>query len=112
LINRVLQKNRVQCLDKSDYHFHDPPYPSSDLHRQGIGAVRKSASIIKPEEEDHLWEKGSLGTSSPRDLQNGLQLVLRGVQEQHDLLIGQIVQFLPDLTVHYKDVYYKYTNEE
>ena len=106
-------------LDKSDYRFRDLHRTldtvSSDLHRQGIGATRKSAGIILPEEEDLLWAKGLLGTSSPKVLQHtiffyiGLQFVLRGIQEQHDLLISQLVRFPPDQTVYSENVYYKYT---
>ena len=60
---------------------------SSVLHRDGVGVKRNSAIIISKEDEDQFWEKGLLGTSSPRVLHLsvffyiGLQFCLRGVEE-------------------------------
>ena len=41
---------------------------SSDLHRQGIGAQRKHASVITVDDENVLWEQGKFGYASPRVL--------------------------------------------
>jgi hypothetical protein len=80
-------------LDTSDKRFREIHLTldsvSSELHRQGIGAVRKSAAVISVEDDICFWEKGVMGTSSPAVLQNtvffylGLHFVLSGVQEQH-----------------------------
>ena len=87
-------------MNRNDHHFHDLHLTldiiSSSLHRQGIGVTRKSAEVIQLEEGNFLWEKGILGTSSPRDLQHtifyyvGLQFVLHGIQ---DLQIHQLTHF-------------------
>ena len=88
---------------------------SSELHKKGIGAQHKSASVITDEDEDMLWAKGSLGTSSPRTLQHtvffyiGLQFCLRGVQEQYDLTPHQLSRYPPDTRIYHDGVYYQYT---
>ena len=88
---------------------------SSDLHSKGIGAQRRSAEIIMHEDEDVLWAKGSLGSTSPRTLQHtvffyiGLQFCLRGVQEQYDLSPSQLTRHPRDMTVYHEGVYYQYT---
>ena len=52
VLNRVLQSNKApfSVVDKSDYRFRDLLKTldslSSELHRQGIGAVRHSAKVI------------------------------------------------------------------
>lgn len=87
----------------------------SDLHRQGIGAEKHSAPVIKVEDERMFWEMGLLGYGSPKVLQRsvffyvGLHFALRGVQEQHDLTPQQFVRFPPDVSVYNSSVYYQYT---
>ena len=74
--------------------------------------MRNSATVIPA--EDELWAQGILGTSSPTTLQCtifyyvGLQFVLRGIQEQHDLLISQLIRYPPETSTYSKDVYYQY----
>jgi hypothetical protein len=81
----------------------------------GVGVKKDSAKVITLEEEDLCWEKGTLGTTTPRILQHtvffylGLYFVLRGVQEQHDLLLSQLERIPPDYTVFTSDVHYIYT---
>ena len=117
-LNRVMVKKNSQfcILDKSDTRFRELHLTldsvSSELHRVGVGVVKKSASVISIEAEDSFWEKGSLGTSSPAILQQtvffyiGLQFVLRGVQEQHDLMVSQLER---NGGVYSSSVYYQYT---
>ena len=81
---------------KADHRFRDLLKTldslSSDLHRQGVGAVKQNAKVIDPVHEGVFWQKGLLGHSSPKILQRtvffyvGLNFVLRGVQEQYDLV--------------------------
>ena len=120
-IYREMQKNKVpfSILDKGDHRFRDLHLTldsvSSDLHRQGIGIGRKHAAVISAEDEDRFWETGALGKSSPTVLQNtvffyvGMQFVLRGVQEQHNLLTQQFTRHPRDGSVYSTDVYYQYT---
>ena len=74
-IQRVMeaQKSLFMLLDRSDHLFRELHLTldtiSSDLHRQGVGALRKSAAVISSEDENSLWEKGLLGTTSPVALQ-------------------------------------------
>jgi len=87
----------------------------SNLHRQGIGANKHSAPVIKAEHEMMFWERGLLGYGSPKVLQRsvffyvGLHFALRGVQEQHDLVPEQFVRFPLDCSVYHSAVYYQYT---
>jgi hypothetical protein len=119
-LNRVLQKNRApfSVVDKNDHRFRDLIKTldslSSDLHRQGVGAVKHSAKVIDPNHEDVFWREGLLGYSTPKVLQRtvffyvGLNFVLRGVQEQHDLVPLQFTRVPQDRTVYDPSVYYEY----
>ena len=66
------------------------------LREAGVGAECKQTATITVEEENMLWEKGILNTSTPRGLfravfyYNGKNFVLRGGQEHRELLISQI----------------------
>ena len=83
-------------FDKGDQRFRELHLTldtiNSELHRNRIEATCNSAQVISSEDEELFWEKGYLGTSSPIVLQRtvffyvGLHFVLRGVQEQHDLV--------------------------
>ena len=96
-LNRILQDNRApfSVFDKKDPHFRDLMHTldsvSSELHRKGIGAQRKSASVITFKDENVLWERGLLGDDSPRVLQHtvfyyaGMQFCLWCIQEQYDM---------------------------
>ena len=61
---------------------------TSDLHKDGVGAMCKSAPVITLEHENLFFDSGSLGQSSPSCLQNtgffyvGLHFILRGMQGQ------------------------------
>ena len=88
---------------------------NSELHRAGIGVKTKSAEVLSKECEELCWEKGTLGFSTPTVLQHtvffyiGLHFVLRGVQEQHDLMMKQFVRVPSDSTLYDSNVYYEYT---
>ena len=75
-IQRSMQAKKAPflLLDRSDTRFRELHLTldsvSSDLHRQGVGATRKSAAVISVKDEMCFWEKGILGTSSPAVLQN------------------------------------------
>ena len=119
-LNRVLQSNKApfSVLDKSDHRFRDLLKTldslSSELHRQGIGATKNSAKVIDPKHEDVFWQKSLLGFSTPKVLQHtvffyvGLNFVLRGVQEQYDLVPSQLTRVPQDLSVYDESVYYEY----
>ena len=120
-LNRMIQNNKApfSVLDKHDIRFRELfntlDLVSSTLHREGIGADKKSAPIIEVEHENLFWEKKLLGYSTPRTLQRavffyvGLHFVLRGVQEQYDLVPRQFSRFPPDASVYDSSVYYEYT---
>ena len=119
-LNRVLQSNKApfSVLDKSDHRFRDLLKTlgsvSSELHRQGVGATKHSAEVIDPKHEDIFWEKSLLGYSTPKVLQHtvffyvGLNFVLRGVQEQYDLVPHQFTRIPQDRNVYDASVYYEY----
>lgn len=110
-LNRTLQSNNApfSIIDKHDIRFRELfntlDLVSSTLHREGVGAVKKSACIIEVEHENLFWEKKLLGYSTPRTLQRavffyvGLHFALRGVQEQYDLVPRQLARFPPDASV-------------
>ena len=120
-VNRILQENKApfSILDKDDRRFKDLLKTldtlCSDLHRQGIGATKNSAKVIEPIHEDIFWQKGLLGFSTPKVLQRtvffyvGLNFVLRGVQEQQDLIPSQFSRVPQDRSVYNAKVYYQYT---
>ena len=105
-------------LDKSDWRFRDLlktlDSVSSELHRNGIGATKRSAKVIEPAHEDIFWQKYLLGYSTPKVMQRtvffyvGLHFVLRGVQEQHDLVPSQFIRVPEDRSVFNESVYYEY----
>ena len=119
-LNRVLQKNKApfSVVDKNDHRFRDLLKTldslSSELHRQGVGAIKHSAKVIDPKHEDVFWQEGLLGYSSPKVLQRtvffyvGLNFVLRGVQEQYDLVPHQFTRIPRDRRVYNSSVYYEY----
>ena len=74
-LNRAFQKNRApfSILDKCNENFRDLfntlDLVRSSLHRESVGAVRKSAPIIEVEHESRFWKMKLLSYSSPRILQ-------------------------------------------
>lgn len=114
-----MQVNKVpySVFDKKDLRFCDLMHTldtiSSDLHRQGIGAQRKHASVITLDDENVLWEQEKFGDTSPRILQHtvffyGLQFCLRGIQEQYNMTPNQLVRVPKYKMVYNEQVYYKY----
>ena len=120
-LNRILQSNKApfSILNKKDPLFRDLMKTldtvSSDLHRQGIGATKNSAPVITIEHENMFWAKQLLGYHSPKVLQHtvffyvGLHFVLRGIQEQYNLIPSQFKRFPPASDVYNGSVYYEYT---
>ena len=120
-LNRILQSNGAtfSILDKFNPCFRallkTLDSQSSKLHSHGIGAERKSAIPIQSEHEDLFWEKGLLGSLTPKVLQRtvffyaGLHYCLRGVQEQYDLRPEQFSRNPTNVTVYNESVYYEYT---
>ena len=119
-VNRILQSNQApfSVVDKGDPRFRPLLKTldslSSELHRSGVGAIKNSAKVIEIEHERLFWEKGLLGMSTPKILQRtvffyvGLNFVLRGVQEQHDLIRSQFVRVPQDMQIYDESVYYEY----
>lgn len=120
-LNRIYRKNSApfSILDKGNPAFKELHLTldrvTSDLHREGVGVNRKSAEVITIEHENIFWEKQLLGYETPKALQRavffavGLNFVLRGVQEHHDLTPQQLIRYPPDTSVYSEDVYYQYT---
>ena len=67
------------------------------LHKQGVGTVKKRAEGISHELEDHLWKSKVLGDDTPQKLLDtlvfcfGLNLALRSGQEHRDLRPDMLV---------------------
>ena len=49
---------------------------TSDLHRDGVGVMRKSALVISFEHENLFWEKQLLGYHTPKALQRAVFFLL------------------------------------
>jgi hypothetical protein len=70
--------------------------------------------VISNEDEQLLWQSGVMSFETPQNLQNmifyyiGLHFCLRGVQEQHDLKIQQIVRHPLDVDLYDSNTYYEY----
>lgn len=119
-LNRILQSNEApfSVVDKGDPQFRPLLKTldslSSELHHSGVGVTKNSAKVIELEHESILWEKGLLGMSTPKVLQCtvffyvGLNFVLRGVQEQYDLIPSQFVRVSQDVQKYDESVYYEY----
>ena len=103
-LNRILKELKApfSILDKGNPAFRKLLLTldtvTSDLHREGVGVSKKSASVIPFEHEKVFWERKLLGCDTPKSLQRavfysvGLHFVLRGVQEHHDLQVEQLTR--------------------
>ena len=121
-VNRTLQSNDApfSILDKNNPQFHDRiktlNMVSSSLHKDGAGASKHSVPIIDSKHEDLFWERGLFGSSSPKVLQHivffyvGMNFVLRGIQEQHDLAPSQLVCVQEEVTMCDDSVHCEYTD--
>ena len=117
---RISKSNGVpfNFLDKSDTRFvvlHNTlDSLFSRLHSEGVGAFKKSASVITVQDEDLFWESKIMSIDSPKGLQNlvfyyvGIHFCLRGVQEQHDLTVEQFKRSPADPKVYDDNTYYEY----
>ena len=72
-----MRSNNPGCpnfLDKKDYNFtqlHNTlDSLFSKLHSEGIGRQTKKAEVLSLDEENKLWESGTLNTTTPRGLLN------------------------------------------
>ena len=63
--------------------------------QNNVGLHKKQAPVVMETEEETLWEKGELGSSSPQQLiqtlfyLNGIHFGIRGGSEHHNLTIDQ-----------------------
>ena len=117
---RISRSNSVpfNFLDRKDIRFKDLHNTLdtmfSNLHAEGIGAEKKSASAITVEDEELLWEKELLSFDSPRSLQNlaffyvGLHFALRGGEEQRDLKVAQFKRFPVETEKYDEQTCYEY----
>ena len=104
-------------LDKADHRFRDLHNTLDtlcvSLRKKGIGATKKHAAVICPDDEIQMWESGVLGTDSPWSLARatffvvGLHFCLRGGQEHRDLAVSQFRRFPSDVS-YSADTYYQY----
>ena len=118
-VNRILQRNQApfSVVYKCDSRF-CPLLKldslSSELHHSGISVTKNNAEVIEVEHENLFWKKGLLGISTPKVLQHtvffyvGLNFVLRGIQEQYDLVPSQFVRCPQDTRIYDESVYYEY----
>ena len=66
-LNRILQDNKASfsVFNKKDPEFCDLMRTlgsvSIELHRKGIGAQHKSASVITDKDKNIQWDRGMLG---------------------------------------------------
>lgn len=102
------------CSRQSNPHFCDLiktlDTVSSNLHREGVGVYK---SVI-------IWTwivilgEGSSWCSSPKQLQDtvffymGLNFILRGIQEQYNLVLSQPWREPTNYYVYDSSVYYEY----
>ena len=90
-------------LDKDNHSFKELHGTIDNLGRQlrkdGVGADVKHASVITPEEEYALWEKGVIGRQNPKALLfavfycNRKNFCLRGGSEHRNLKLSQLKRF-------------------
>lgn len=107
-IQRHVRERRVETHGQSVDIYKDPEFAYfrsafdsvlKDLHRNGVGAVKKKAEIVSEEMEESMWAKGLLGEDTPEKLQNtilysfGLQFALRSGQE-HRRLCPDMIQII------------------
>ena len=77
-LNRILKENGATftMMDKGNSAFRELLLTldtvTSSLHRQGIGATRKSALVISSEHEKIFWDKGLLGYDHRKTLQRAV----------------------------------------
>ena len=89
--NKTQEKDYPKLHNAMDRHFRM-------LREKGVGVERKQAEFISPEDERVMWEKGVLGTDTPRALlqtvffYNGKSFCLRGQQEHQTLRMSQLVR--------------------
>ena len=116
---RQMTTNKVgfSLLDKADHRFRDLHNTLDtlcvSLRKKGIGATKKHAAVICPDDEIQMWESGVLGTDNPWSLARatffvvGLHFCLRGGQEHRDLAVSQFRRFPSDVS-YSADTYYQY----
>ena len=116
---RVMEKNKLsyRLFDTSDLRFSDLRKTLDtvcvDLRKNGIGVSRNHAPVFFPEDEQLMWDSGTVGTDSPWKLLRavfmavGLHLSLRGGQEHRDLVAEQFRRFPVD-GAYSKDSFYEY----
>lgn len=105
-IQRCLRENLGRCapniIDKKSDLFPQKKHALDKqlrfLRSEGIGVLKKRASVIPKSVEHTLWSTGALSLSSPQGLLNtvfycnGKNFCLRGISEQYSLRFSQIVR--------------------
>ncbi len=92
--SRGVQEDPPNFLDRNDVRF-KKLHGTCDcvfrgLHESGVGIAKKSAEIISEENENQLWETGTLNVTTPQGLQKavffyvGKVCCLRGGEEQRN----------------------------
>ena len=106
-VTSFMEKEQRECFyprlhNAMDYHFRL-------LRCNGIGVERKQATVISPEQEKKMWQKGVLGVHSPKVLlqivffYNGKNFCLRCRQEHETLHFSQMVRNKnPDRYTYYE----------
>lgn len=100
-IQRFVRQNRASTPRSAPLDIYKDPGFSffrgaldsvlKELHRSGIGTVKKQAEVVSCETESRFWEDGILGDDSPQKLLDtliyvlGLNLALRSGKEHRDL---------------------------
>ena len=98
-------------LEKTDLRFRDLRSACDNvarrLRRDGVGAEVRHAEVFSKEDEDKLWESGTIGVTNPLALVRavffyiGKTLCLRGGQEQRELKPSQFRrEYNPDRYVY------------
>ena len=110
-VNCAIQENKASfsILDKDDYRIKDLAKTldvlCNYLHSQGIGSTKNSSKVTELDDEDIFCQKSLLWLSTSKLLPHtmlfyvGLNFVLRGVQEQQELIPSQFSCVLQDKIV-------------
>ena len=104
-IQRYIRDKRIPCNEEVLDIYKDPNFSLfrrafdcvlKDLHKEGIGTIKRQAAIISTDLEECMWNDGLLGDSNPHLLLDtmvyclGLNLALRSGREHRSLCPAMI----------------------